>query len=247
MALGQATPETTRGSARRTTLAGAGAVALAVLLWGGYSRHWPWTGINGRTATLWDWMHLLLLPLAVAVVTVWSRRDTRVHPRSKLYAGTLLALLVVVVILGYVVPWAWTGFRGNTLWDWFNLIFLPLTLVLIPRFVELRDSWERRHTVRTAALAAIFLALVIGGYVASWRWTGFTGNTLWKWMNLLFLPLLVPTVILPAFTPIALRRVIYLDENGTPIPAPTPAGDEPAVAGDEPPVSAAARRSPPVL
>jgi cytochrome bd-type quinol oxidase subunit 2 len=231
MALGQATPETSRGSARRT-LAWAGAVALAVLLWGGYGRHWPWTGINGRTATLWDWMHLLLLPLAVAILSVWSRRDTRVHPRSKLYAGTALALLIVVVILGYVVPWAWTGFRGNTLWDWFNLIFLPLTLVLVPRFVELRDRWQRRHTVRTAALGAIFVALVIGGYVASWRWTGFTGNTLWNWMNLLFLPLLVPTVILPAFTPIAMRRVIYLDENGDPVAAPTPAGGPPAAVDD---------------
>jgi hypothetical protein len=30
-----------------------------------------------------------------------------------------------VVILGYAVPWGWTGFRGNTLWDWFNLVFLP--------------------------------------------------------------------------------------------------------------------------
>ena len=36
-------------------------------------------------------------------------------------------------------------------------------------------------------------------------------------MNLLFLPLLLPTVILPALKPIATGRVVYLDEDGNPI------------------------------
>jgi hypothetical protein len=235
MALRQPIPDAGRGVAPRTLLAGAGGVALAVVLWGGYSHHWPWTGINGGTATLWDWLHLVLLPLAVGILPTWFRHDTRVHPRSKLYVAIALTLFAIVVILGYAVPWGWTGFRGNTLWDWFNLIFLPLTLVLIPWFVELRGSWQGRHTVVTGVVVTIFLALVLGGYVGSWKWTGFTGNTLWNWMKLLFLPLLVPTVMLPAFTPIALRRVVYLDENGNPIAAPAPEGGEPA-----PPASAAA-------
>ena len=42
----------------------------AIVLWGGYSQHWSWTGINGQTATLWDWLHLLLLPLLVPLVLV---------------------------------------------------------------------------------------------------------------------------------------------------------------------------------
>ena len=38
----------------------------------------------------------------------------------------------------------------------------------------------------------MFLALVLAGYLAHWRWTGFTGNTVWDWLHLLLLPLLVP-------------------------------------------------------
>ncbi len=46
--------------------AGAGAAALTVVvLWGGYSHRWRWTGINGKTATLWDWLLPLLLPLVI--------------------------------------------------------------------------------------------------------------------------------------------------------------------------------------
>ena len=31
-------------------------VALVVIVYGGYGHHWSWTGINGQTATLWDWL-----------------------------------------------------------------------------------------------------------------------------------------------------------------------------------------------
>ena len=41
----------------------------------------------------------------------------------------------------------WTGFTGNTLWDWFGLIFLPLSLVLLPRVLELRSRWRPRHSM----------------------------------------------------------------------------------------------------
>lgn len=233
MGLGEGTPEAERGIARPGLLAWAGVVVLAVVLWGGYGHHWPWTGINGATATLWEWLHLLLLPLAAATLPVWFRHDTRVHPRSKLFVTTGLMLFSVVVILGYAVPWRWTGFRGNTVWDWFNLVFLPLTLVLIPVFVDLRRNWQPRHTLAASVVLTVFLAFVLGGYLGDWRWTGFTGNTLWKWMQLLFLPLLVPTVILPAFQPMAMRQVVYLDEHGNPTAPPSPADGKPAEAAGE--------------
>jgi len=166
-------------------------------------------------------------------------------PRSKLYTATALAVFAVVVILGYAVPWGWTGFRGNTLWDWFNLVFLPLTVVLLPRLAELREGWQARHTVVAACLLTLFLGAVLGGYLGDWRWTGFTGNTLWNWMNLLFLPLLLPTVIVPALMPIALARVVYLDERGNPIAAPdVEAKRSPAVARVASPVATPAAPSP---
>lgn len=38
---------------------------LTVLLVGGYGFNWSWTGFQGNT--LWDWLHLLLLPVAIPV------------------------------------------------------------------------------------------------------------------------------------------------------------------------------------
>src|ERR1700729_2469190 len=61
-------PSANRASARQIALGAVGGLALAIVLWGGYSHHWPWTGINGGTATLWDWMNPLLLPLLLPTV-----------------------------------------------------------------------------------------------------------------------------------------------------------------------------------
>ena len=39
---------------------------------------------------------------------------------------------------------------------------------------------------------------LIGGYAWRWTWTGYQGNTLWDWLQLLLLPLVFPTILLPA-------------------------------------------------
>jgi len=43
------------------------------------------------------------------------------------------------VLAGYLVPWNWTGFRGNTAWDWVKLLLLPVVVptVLVPTAVRL--------------------------------------------------------------------------------------------------------------
>lgn len=206
-----------RVQTRRMVVGVVAGAALALVLWGGYSHRWPWTGINGGTATLWDWLHLLLLPLAVVVLPVWFRSDTRVGTRTKGRGATALAAFVVVVVLGYTIPWAWTGFRGNTVWDWLKLVVLPLAIVLAPRMAEMRRDWEPRHTAVALGGAAVCAAVVLGGYIGRWSWTGFTGNTLWDWLNLLFLPLLVPTIIVPMVTPKVMGEIVYLDADGRPV------------------------------
>lgn len=194
---------------------GAVAVALAVVLYGGYGPHWSWTGINGGTATLWDWLHLLLLPVASVVLALWLRHRPAVGAPLKLAVAAAAAVFTVVVVAGYTVPWAWTGFTGNRLWDWLNLAVLPLAVVLIPVFVELRDRWGRRHRVLAAAAGTVFVVLVIAGYAVPWTWTGFTGNTLWDWLHLMLLPLLVPVVIIPLLQPMALSRMgVTSEEDG---------------------------------
>jgi hypothetical protein len=38
---------------------------------------------------------------------------------------------------------------------------------------------------------------VIGGYAVQWTWTGYPGNTLWEWLQMLLVPLVFPTILLP--------------------------------------------------
>ncbi|MBV9229006.1 MAG: hypothetical protein JOZ18_06805, partial [Chloroflexi bacterium] len=44
---------------------------------------------------------------------------------------TLAAVILMLLIIGsYVFNWTWTGFRGNTLWDWFQMLLEPLIIAL---------------------------------------------------------------------------------------------------------------------
>jgi hypothetical protein len=196
-------------STRRDAGALIGAVVIAVallVLIGGYGAHWRWIGVNGKTATLWDWLHLVLLPIAALVISLWLRHRPPLTGTRALAVAVLAAAFVVLVAAGYMVPWGWTGFVGNTLWDWLNLAALPVAVALIPVLLELRPHWGRRHAAGLAAGAAVFTALVLAGYLAHWRWTGFTGNTVWDWLHLLLLPLLVPAVIVPLLRPMVVQR-----------------------------------------
>jgi hypothetical protein len=196
-------------STRRDAGALIGAVVIAVallVLIGGYGAHWRWIGVNGRTATLWDWLHLVLLPIAALVISLWLRHRPPLTGTRAVAVAVVAAAFVVLVAAGYMVPWGWTGFVGNTLWDWLNLAALPVAVALIPVLLELRPHWGRRHAAGLAAGAAVFTALVLAGYLAHWRWTGFTGNTVWDWLHLLLLPLLVPAVIVPLLRPMVVQR-----------------------------------------
>jgi hypothetical protein len=203
--------------------------AFVVVLWGGYGNHWAWTGINGRTATLWDWLHLLLLPVAVGVLPIWLSRRARLTARYKSVGLTTATVFSVLVVIGYAVPWAWTGFGGNKLWDWLELLALPLAVALAPLFAELRATWTRRQSLVALVCLATFAAIVVGGYLGGWRWTGFRGNTLWDWLHLLLLPLLLPTIVVPTLMPMATAGLIVADQGE---PAPPDPGTDGQTADD---------------
>lgn len=209
-------PDAEHGRRPFTWLLVAGAVALIVVLWGGYSHHWRWTGIDGQTATLWDWLHLLLLPLAVAVLPIWLAHDAKLDPVVKRVAVACALVFAVIVLAGYLVPWAWTGFVGNSLWDWLNLVALPLAVALTPLAIEIRHAWTGRHTSVALIAAAVFGLLVLGGYLGNWTWTGFTGNTLWDWLHLLLAPLLIPIVVVPTLVPMARARMVPVESGAEP-------------------------------
>jgi len=56
-------------------------------------------------------------------------RRTAQRPRLVIVLPSLVALVFLLTIIGgYMFNWGWTGFRGNTLWDWLQLLILPVVL-----------------------------------------------------------------------------------------------------------------------
>jgi hypothetical protein len=183
--------------ARRYAIIGL-AVAVLILLWGGYVQGWAWTGFQANNQ-LWQWLQLLLLPVAIGTLPLWIQHPeymSRTRRIAYLAAGAAFAALVMA---GYLVPLNWTGFRGNTLWNWLELTLLPIAVVsarfLLSLLHSLRENQKREIVV--AFVAAVWALTIVGGYAWHWAWTGYQGNTLWDWLGLLLLPLLVPMVLLP--------------------------------------------------
>jgi hypothetical protein len=49
-------------------------------------------------------------------------------PLVSVLAAVVVAALLVLAFGGYVFNWTWTGFGGNTVWDWLSLLITPVTL-----------------------------------------------------------------------------------------------------------------------
>jgi putative effector of murein hydrolase len=179
-------------------------VALTVV-WGGYARRWSWTGFQANNQ-LWDWLQLLLLPAVAASVPLWIQYRKFIGRARTIAYGGILAALIAFVIAGYLIPLSWTGFQGQTLWNWFQLVLLPTavacTLAMISKRVHpvtVLRTLRPHHMAISGALVSGWIVTVAGGYGLKWGWTGYSGNTLWDWLQLLLVPLVLPTFLLPAF------------------------------------------------
>jgi len=181
----------------------AGVLCAGVMVWGGYVAGWEWTGLSSDVK-LWDWLEALALPLTVGLVPVILAQRHHLHRRHKRAAGIALALFALLVLAGYLVPLPWTGFTGNTLWDWLSLALLPLVIATATLW-EHPGEWLGRHRLAVGVAAVVGAIVVLAGYLVPWDWTGFVGNTAWDWVKLLLLPVLVPTLLLPRLVPMAER------------------------------------------
>lgn len=194
-------------SARTRVLAILGvvvAIAFAITLYGGYGPDkWEWTGYEGTE--LWDWLHVLLLPIAFGLVAVLVHADHLGGWRAVIGVACL-GLFIALVVAGYAIPWDWTGFVGNTVWDWLGLVLLPLTLSVLAALEFDVRSVKTSHLVFITAFVVVITVLAIGGYTAGWDWTGFEGNTLFDWLKLLFLPVVIPLVVIPVVRAAAVAR-----------------------------------------
>jgi uncharacterized membrane protein len=121
--------------------------------------------------------------------------------RTVLLVVTLVALMdfVALAVMSYVFVWTWTGFPDNgTLWDWLTLFILPTALGVGTIWFTTQPRWHVVWTVALVVVLAVFMVLVVGGYFFHWTWTGFSvkgkGDTLWNWIQLLLVPLIVLAV-----------------------------------------------------
>jgi len=171
-------------------------ITFGVILWGGYTQGWVWTGITAQD-TLWHWLQLLLVPIAFAALPTLLRQHQAMRTGRKLLMLGLTVAFVAFVVVGYALPLNWTGFTGNTLWDWLSLLLLPIAVTSV-RFLRTERTMTRLHYGVGAFLLAVLGVLIACGYLVPWAWTGFTGNTFVDWVQLLILPVLFPTVVVPA-------------------------------------------------
>ncbi len=155
---------------------------------------WAWTGLTSN-ADLWDWLHLLVLPLVLLLLPLWVRTHIRLGRLWRVGFVVVGVGFVVLVVGGYAWSWTWTGFSGNRLWDWLELLVLPVSVSMLPLWLAERESFARRHVALAAAAAVVFGLVVLFGYVIPWAWTGFVGNTLWDWVNLFLVPFLIPATV----------------------------------------------------
>ena len=63
----------------------------------------------------------------------WQQIKT--HPVTTGLIALVLALVVLVILGGYLFHWDWAGFNGKiksgkTLWDWMQLLIVPLVLAI---------------------------------------------------------------------------------------------------------------------
>jgi hypothetical protein len=61
--------------------------------------------------------------------------------------GGVVAAFIVVVIGGYRLHWAWTGFEGNTFRDWLSLLIVPF---LLPASLAWFAARDRSHQASDA-------------------------------------------------------------------------------------------------
>jgi hypothetical protein len=136
------------------------------------------------------------------------RRLEKPHTfQLKSWATLIIAVIIVLVILiagTYAFNWDWTGFSGNKLWDWLELLVLPGVLTSLSIWFTVDQGlvgnkkeqrrWGVLWMVLITIALVVLIVLIIGGYALNWDWTGFSDNKLSDWLRLLFVPFVLPLV-----------------------------------------------------
>ncbi len=74
-------------------------VVLAILEVGTYAFNWTWTGFKSND-TVWDYLQLLLLPIALAAVPIWFAAE---EEQQRLWLAQLKWVVVAIVAVFVVL------------------------------------------------------------------------------------------------------------------------------------------------
>jgi hypothetical protein len=190
---------TSRTVRLQTAVIGTVLVALVIGFIGGYAFNWSWTGFNSSNQ-VWDWLNLLLLPVALATFPLWLMFSKYMSGARRRTLGLVALLFATFIAVGYLAPLGWSGFRGQTLWDWMTLVLLPLAALTFRLWPTSGRDVNAFHITAVTLLLVGLVVTVVGGYEGGWTWTGYEGNTLWDWLQLGLGPLAVSTLIVPSLT-----------------------------------------------
>lgn len=171
-----ASPQHTRPSIWRGLGLGAAALATIVVIVGSFAGHWTWTGFR-KSGQVWDWMQLLLLPVALGTFPLWLRFSGEMSRARRKALGAAVLAFVAFVVAGYVVPLRWTGFRGHTLWNWLTLIVLPITITTATVWPKTGRRFRPVYRDTAEFLGAAWVVTLIGGYGLGWAWRGYPGTS----------------------------------------------------------------------
>ena len=119
-------------------------VIFVLLEIGTYTFNWTWTGFKGND-TVWAYLQLLLLPIALAAVPIWimaEEAQRRVWiSQLKIVLVVAVAILAVLLIGSYAFNWTWTGFKANgSLWNWLGLFLVPIIVAVLPIWYSIHQS-----------------------------------------------------------------------------------------------------------
>lgn len=122
----------------------AAVIILVILEIGTYAFNWNWTGFRNND-TVWDYLQLLLLPIALAIVPIWfmaEEAQRRVWLEQLRWAIVVpVAALIILFIGTYAFNWTWTGFRDHgRLWDWLSILLVPVIVAVLPIWYSSRQS-----------------------------------------------------------------------------------------------------------
>src|SRR5581483_9727415 len=119
-------------------------VVLVILEIGSYAFNWTWTGFKGND-TVWAYLQLLLLPIALAAVPIWIMAEDAQRrvwlSQLKIVLVAAIVILLVLLIGSYAFNWTWTGFKANgNLWAWLSLFLVTIIVAVLPIWYSGRQS-----------------------------------------------------------------------------------------------------------